>query len=194
MLPALWISTFLAAELRNLDYNIYTNGGQYWLDQEWHRTFERIMWRIRELSEMSCVGVCAMNNKQSFHDEFDLVYSYTRGQAIADGILVDVSDMAGRRGSASLWQSPRASGMAMSSRTRSRRARARALRAGSGTCSISSATRRRTPTGTFSSTRYCFSWRVAWRGCGSRPSAAPVMTGRRSSPSCSRRRIKHRCV
>lgn len=49
---------WLAAELHELEYNIYTNGGQYWLDRECHRTFERIMCRIREVSELSCAG-CA---------------------------------------------------------------------------------------------------------------------------------------
>lgn len=47
---------FLAAELRNLDYNIYTNGGQYWLDHEWHRLFELIAKRIKEESEICCAG------------------------------------------------------------------------------------------------------------------------------------------
>lgn len=51
--------TFLAAELRNLDYNIYTNGGQYWLDREWHDLFIIIMDCIKEASEFALVGGAA---------------------------------------------------------------------------------------------------------------------------------------
>ena len=47
----------LAAGLHDLEYNIYTNGGQYWLDRECHRTFERIMWRIRRCRNFRMRGV-----------------------------------------------------------------------------------------------------------------------------------------
>jgi hypothetical protein len=46
----------LAADLRNLDYNIYTNGGQYWMDHEWHSLFAIITERIKEESELCCAG------------------------------------------------------------------------------------------------------------------------------------------
>ncbi len=46
----------LAADLRSLHYNIYTNGGQYWLDDEWHRLFLSIAERIRSVSELACAG------------------------------------------------------------------------------------------------------------------------------------------
>ena len=47
----------LAAELRNLDYNIFTNGGQYWLDHEWHQLFRQIAERVRIESEKTCLEV-----------------------------------------------------------------------------------------------------------------------------------------
>jgi hypothetical protein len=47
----------LAAELRNLDYNIYTNGGQHWLDHEWHQLFKQIAARVNIESEMACMEV-----------------------------------------------------------------------------------------------------------------------------------------
>jgi len=48
---------YLSAELRSLNYNIYTNGGQYWLDREWHDLFIQISNRIKEESEIVCAGV-----------------------------------------------------------------------------------------------------------------------------------------
>ena len=48
---------YLSAELRSLNYNIYTNGGQYWLDREWHDLFMLISDRIKEESGIVCVGV-----------------------------------------------------------------------------------------------------------------------------------------
>jgi len=47
----------LSADLRNLNYNIYTNGGQYWLDHEWHDFFIKISDHIKEKSEIVCAGV-----------------------------------------------------------------------------------------------------------------------------------------
>jgi len=47
----------LSADLRNLNYNIYTNGGQYWLDHEWHDLFMLISDRIKEESGIVCAGV-----------------------------------------------------------------------------------------------------------------------------------------
>lgn len=47
---------FLSSELRNLNYNIYTNGGQYWLDHEWQQIFELISARIKEDAETAYVG------------------------------------------------------------------------------------------------------------------------------------------
>ena len=47
---------YLSAELRSLNYNIYTNGGQYWLDHEWHDLFMQISDRIKEESEIICAG------------------------------------------------------------------------------------------------------------------------------------------
>lgn len=47
----------LSADLRNLNYNIYTNGGQYWLDHEWHDLFIQISDRIKEESKIVCAGV-----------------------------------------------------------------------------------------------------------------------------------------
>lgn len=41
----------LAAELRNLNYNIYTNGGQHWLDHDWHQLFKQIYERVKTESE-----------------------------------------------------------------------------------------------------------------------------------------------
>jgi len=46
----------LSAELRNLNYNIYTNGGQYWLDHEWHDLFILISDRIKEESGIVYAG------------------------------------------------------------------------------------------------------------------------------------------
>lgn len=48
---------YLSSELRSLNYNIYTNGGQYWLDHEWHDLFIKISDRIKEESEIVCAGV-----------------------------------------------------------------------------------------------------------------------------------------
>jgi len=47
---------YLSAELRSLNYNIYTNGGQYWLDCEWHDLFMKISDRIKDESEIVCAG------------------------------------------------------------------------------------------------------------------------------------------
>jgi hypothetical protein len=47
---------FLSSELSSLNYNIYTNAGQYWLDQEWHGLFKVILKCIKEKSEISCPG------------------------------------------------------------------------------------------------------------------------------------------
>lgn len=47
----------LSTDLRNLNYNIYTNGGQYWLDHEWHGLFMLISDRIKEESGIVCAGV-----------------------------------------------------------------------------------------------------------------------------------------
>ncbi len=47
---------YLSAELRSLNYNIYTNGGQYWLDHEWHDLFMLISDRIKEESGIVCAG------------------------------------------------------------------------------------------------------------------------------------------
>lgn len=47
---------YLSAKLRNLNYNIYINDGQYWLDHEWHDLFMRISNRIKEESEIICAG------------------------------------------------------------------------------------------------------------------------------------------
>lgn len=47
----------LSADMRSLNYNIYTNGGQYWLDHEWHDLFIKISDRIKEESEIVCAGV-----------------------------------------------------------------------------------------------------------------------------------------
>ena len=37
----------LAADLNSLNYNIYTNGGQCWIDHEWHSVFKQIVERIK---------------------------------------------------------------------------------------------------------------------------------------------------
>lgn len=42
----------LASELSNINYNIYTNGGQLWLDHRWHALYLGIMGRIKELAEI----------------------------------------------------------------------------------------------------------------------------------------------
>ncbi|HPC43154.1 MAG TPA: hypothetical protein PLD91_19725 [Spirochaetota bacterium] len=55
--PCLVDLSELSADLRNLNYNIYTNGGQYWLDHEWHDLFIKISDRIKEESEIVCAGV-----------------------------------------------------------------------------------------------------------------------------------------
>jgi len=39
-----------------------------------------------------------MNEQRSLFEEADIVYAYSRAQAIADGVLVDVSDMAREAG------------------------------------------------------------------------------------------------
>lgn len=39
-----------------------------------------------------------MSGKSSFNDEWPLIYSYTRAQAISDGVLVDVSETAREAG------------------------------------------------------------------------------------------------
>jgi len=41
----------LASDLSNLNYNIYTNGGQCWIDHEWHTTFKQITDRIKVSAE-----------------------------------------------------------------------------------------------------------------------------------------------
>ncbi|MFH0977640.1 MAG: hypothetical protein V1874_17815 [Spirochaetota bacterium] len=46
----------LAADLRNLNYNIYTNGGQCWMDHEWHSAFKEIADRIKAISEKMPAG------------------------------------------------------------------------------------------------------------------------------------------
>jgi len=45
----------LASDLRNLDYNIYTNGGQFWMDHEWHQLFRVIAQRIGSDAEARVV-------------------------------------------------------------------------------------------------------------------------------------------
>jgi len=45
----------LASELRNLNYNIYTNGGQFWMDHEWHQLFRVIAQRIGSDAEARVV-------------------------------------------------------------------------------------------------------------------------------------------
>lgn len=47
---------YLSGELRSLNHNIYTNGGQYWLDHAWHCLFESITARIKEKSQVCCAG------------------------------------------------------------------------------------------------------------------------------------------
>jgi len=51
-----------------------------------------------------------MNDQRSLFDEVDVIYSYTRAQAIADGVLIDASETAREAGvrfpvavTASLW-------------------------------------------------------------------------------------------
>ena len=41
----------LTDELRSLNYNIYTNGGQYWMDHKWHQIFEQITSQIKANAE-----------------------------------------------------------------------------------------------------------------------------------------------
>lgn len=52
-----------------------------------------------------------MNDQRSLFDEVDVIYSYTRAQAIADGVLIDVTETAREAGvrfpvavTAGLWQ------------------------------------------------------------------------------------------
>jgi hypothetical protein len=54
--PCMVDLSFLSSELRELNYNIYTNCGRYWLDHEWHHIFELIAERIKEEAELVCVG------------------------------------------------------------------------------------------------------------------------------------------
>lgn len=46
----------LASDLRNLNYNIYTNGGQCWMDHEWHAAFKEITDRINTSSVTAIAG------------------------------------------------------------------------------------------------------------------------------------------
>lgn len=46
----------LADDLRNLNYNIYTNGGQCWIDHEWHSAFQEITDRIKAIPEKVRAG------------------------------------------------------------------------------------------------------------------------------------------
>ncbi|HNR90556.1 MAG TPA: hypothetical protein PKM65_19625 [Spirochaetota bacterium] len=46
----------LAADLRNLNYNIFTNGGQCWMDHEWHSLFCEITDRITADAELRVSG------------------------------------------------------------------------------------------------------------------------------------------
>jgi type I site-specific restriction-modification system R (restriction) subunit len=50
----------------------------------------------------------------------DVIYSYTRKQAIEDGVLVDITEMAKEAGSSIPWRSVRRRSSAMSRRIRCR--------------------------------------------------------------------------
>jgi hypothetical protein len=43
---------------------------------------------------------------KGFWDDAEVIYAYTRAQALEDGVLVDVSEMAKEAGSNSRWRLP----------------------------------------------------------------------------------------
>jgi len=50
--PAYFDLAELASELSSINYNIYTNGGQLWLDNRWHALFLEIKDRLKLLAEV----------------------------------------------------------------------------------------------------------------------------------------------
>lgn len=56
VIPAHIEPSELVSDLRNFNYNIYTNGGQCWMDHEWHSAFKEITDRIKAVSEKMPAG------------------------------------------------------------------------------------------------------------------------------------------
>jgi hypothetical protein len=52
IVPAYLALAELASELSSINYNIYTNGGQLWLDHQWHALFMEILDRLKVLAEV----------------------------------------------------------------------------------------------------------------------------------------------